>query len=50
MMLSMFVIWIIVFIGIARGWRWVPVLAIANLAWTLVLLKSHMTDPIPLNF
>ena len=49
-MLSMFVIWIVVFIGIARSWRWIPVLAVVNLVWTLVLLKMHMTDPIPLNF
>lgn len=50
MMLSMFVLWLIVFIGIARHWRWTPGLAIVTLAWTLVLLRLHMTDPIPLNF
>lgn len=50
MMLSMFVVWIVVFIGIARRWRWIPALAIANLVWTLVLLKFHMTSSLPLNF
>lgn len=49
-MLLMFVIWLVVFIGIFRGWRWVPLLALANLAYTLLVLRIHMTDPIPLNF
>jgi hypothetical protein len=30
--------------------KWVPVLAIVSMIWTLVLLRLHMTDPIPLNF
>lgn len=50
MMLSMFIVWIIVFIGVFRKWRWTPALAVANLVWTIVLLRLHMTDPIPLNF
>lgn len=49
-MLLMFVVWFVVFIGIFRGWRWVPLLALANLAYTLLVLRIHMTDPIPLNF
>ena len=49
-MLLMFVIWLVVFIGIFRGWRWTPLLALANLAYTLLVLRIHMTDPIPLNF
>jgi hypothetical protein len=49
-MLLMFVVWLVVFIGIFRGWKWVPLLAIANLAYTLLVLRIHMTDPIPLNF
>ncbi len=49
-MLSMFVLWLFVFAGIAKKWRWTPALAILTLVWTLVLLRSHMTDPIPLNF
>jgi hypothetical protein len=49
-MLLMFVVWLVVFIGIFRGWRWVPLLALANLAYTLLVLRIHMTDPIPLNF
>lgn len=49
-MFLMFVVWFVAFIGIFRGWRWVPVLVLANLVYTLVVLKVHMTDPIPLNF
>lgn len=49
-MFLMFVIWLVVFIGIFRGWRWTPLLALANLAYTLLVLRIHMTDPIPLNF
>jgi len=49
-MLSMFVLWFIVFAGIAKKWRWTPALAILTLVWSLVLLEMHMTDPIPLNF
>lgn len=50
MMLSMFVLWTIVFIGIFLRKRWVTPLVIVTLGWTLVLLSMHMTDPIPLNF
>jgi hypothetical protein len=50
MMLSMFILWIIVFVGIFVGQRWATPLAIVTIAWTLVLLRMHMTDPIPLNF
>lgn len=49
-MLSMFVLWIVVFVGIFRGWRWTPILALATLGWTLVLLRFHMTSDIPLSF
>ena len=49
-MLSMFVLWAIVFWGVFRGRRWVPVLTLVTLAWTIVLLRLHMTSAIPLNF
>lgn len=49
-MLSMFVLWVVVFIGIFRGWRWTPLLALATLGWTLVLLRLHMTSDLPLSF
>lgn len=49
-MLSMFILWIVVFIGIFRAWRWTPLLALGTLAWTLVLLRLHMTSEIPLSF
>ncbi|MFM7212286.1 MAG: hypothetical protein ACKOFP_05270 [Actinomycetota bacterium] len=50
MMLSMFVLWIVVFVGIFKGWRWTPFLVLGTLAWTLVLLRLHMTSDIPLSF
>ena len=49
-MLSMFVLWAIVFAGIFRHQRWVPVLAVVTIVWTLILLKMHMTSPLPLSF
>jgi len=49
-MLSMFVLWIVVFLGIFRGWRSTPFLVLGTLAWTLVLLRLHMTSDTPLSF
>ena len=49
-MLSMFVLWIVVFAGISRRARWTIPVAVVTMLWSLVLLKLHMTDPIPLNF
>ncbi|MDD2858714.1 MAG: hypothetical protein PHU75_08580 [Candidatus Nanopelagicales bacterium] len=50
MMLSMFVLWLVVFAGIVLRWRWTPGIVIVTLVWTAVLLKLHMNDAIPLNF
>jgi len=49
-MFLMFALWIAVFFGIFRKWRWTPGLAILTLVVTVILFKAHMTDPIPLNF
>lgn len=49
-MFSMFVLWFIVFVGIFLRKKWVPALVIVSLIWTVVLLRMHMTDPIPLSF
>jgi lysylphosphatidylglycerol synthetase-like protein (DUF2156 family) len=49
-MFAMFVLWMAVFFAIFRRWRWTPALAVLTLAYTVVMLKVHMTDPIPLNF
>lgn len=49
-MLSMFVLWIVVFAGVFRGWRWTPILVLATLGWTLVLLRFHMTSDLGLEF
>lgn len=49
-MLSMFVLWFVVFIGVFLRRRWTIPLTIVSLVWTVVLLRLHMTDPIPLSF
>lgn len=49
-MLSMFVLWAIVFLGVFFRRGWVIPLTLVTLAWTLLLLRLHMTDPIPLSF
>lgn len=49
-MLSMFLLWIAVFVLAARRSRFAWVVALVNIVWTVVLLKLHMTDPIPLEF
>ena len=50
MMFSMFLLWAVVDVGAFLRKRWVIPLTLLTLVWTLVLLKLHMTDPIPLNF
>ncbi len=50
MMLSMFVLWIIVFAGVFLRRRWTIPLTLVTLAWTAVLLRLHMSSDIPLNF
>ena len=49
-MFSMFLLWAVVYAGIFLRKRWAIPLAVLTLVWTLVLLKLHMTNPIPLNF
>lgn len=49
-MFSMFVLWIAVFLGIFFRKKWVPALVIVSVIWTAVLLRLHITSPIPLNF
>lgn len=49
-MLSMFVLWIVAFVGVFRGWRWTPILVLVTLGWTLVLLRFHMTSDLGLEF
>jgi hypothetical protein len=50
MMLLMFVLWFAVFVGVFARQRWVIPLSLVSMVYTLIVLKSHMTDPIPLNF
>jgi len=49
-MFSMFVLWMVVFLGIFRRWRWTPILVLVTLVWTALLLRLHITSPIPLEF
>lgn len=49
-MFSMFVLWAIVFIGIFMHRRWTIPVALGAMAWTLVLLRLHMSSDLPLNF
>lgn len=49
-MLSMFILWIAVFVGVFRQRKWVIPLTLVALVWTAVLLRLHMTDPLPLEF
>lgn len=49
-MLSMFVLWIVAFVGVFLKWRYTPAIVIVTLIWTLILLRAHMTSAIPLNF
>ena len=50
MMLSMFVLWIVVFAGVFLRRRWTIPVVLVTLVWTLVLLRLHMSSDIPLNF
>ena len=49
-MALMFVLWFVVFIGVFLRKGLVIPLTLVTLVWTLLLLRLHMTDPIPLNF
>ena len=50
MMFSMFLGWMIVFALIFVRPKWAPLATVLTLVLTLVLLKGHISDPIPLNF
>jgi hypothetical protein len=50
MMLSMFLVWIVVFALAFLRPRFVPPVALIAMGWTLFLLSAHISDPIPLNF
>ena len=49
-MISMFALWIVVFILGAKRSKWALPLAIVTIVWSTILLRLHMTDPIDLNF
>lgn len=50
MMLSMFVLWIVAFVGVFLRKRWTIPVTLVTLVWTVVLLRLHMSSDIPLNF
>ncbi|MDO8732131.1 MAG: hypothetical protein Q7L55_06115 [Actinomycetota bacterium] len=50
MMFSMFLLWMAAFLAIILRWKWTIALVLVCLVWTAVILKSHISDPIPLNF
>ena len=49
-MLAKFILWIVVFVGVFFRKNWVVPLTVAALVWTAIILRLHMTDPIPLSF
>ena len=49
-MFSMFVLWMIAFIGVFLRKRWTIAVVLVSLVWSAVLLKLHMSSDIPLNF
>jgi len=49
-MFSMFVLWTIILVGAFLRRRWTIPLTLVTLVWTLILLRLHMTSPLPLNF
>lgn len=49
-MFSMFVAWMVTFALVFVKPKYAPVAAILTMVLTLVLLRSHISDPIPLNF
>jgi len=49
-MFLMFVFWGVTYVGVFLHKRWTIPAALVSLAYTLVMLRVHMTDTIPLNF
>lgn len=49
-MFLMFVLWAITYAGIVLHKRWTIPAAVVSMLYTLLALRLHMTDPIPLSF
>jgi hypothetical protein len=49
-MALMFVLWLLAFVGVLLQWRGTIGLALVAMAWTVVVLRLHMSSDIPLNF
>ncbi len=49
-MFLMFFFWGAAYVGVFLHKRWTIPVALVALAYTLVMLRVHMTDTIPLNF
>jgi hypothetical protein len=49
-MFLMFVLWGVTYVGIFLHKRWTIPAALVAMLYTLLALRLHMTDPIPLSF
>lgn len=49
-MFLMFVLWMAAFVGVLLRWRPTIGIALVAMAWTLVVLRLHISSEIPLNF
>ncbi len=49
-MFLIFVLWAVTYVGIFLHKKWTIPMAIVSILYTLVMLRYHMTDPIPLSF
>jgi hypothetical protein len=49
-MALMFVLWMLAFVGILLRWRPTVALVLVALAWTVIVLRLHISSEIPLNF
>ena len=49
-MLLIFVLWAVTYVGIFLHKRWTIPMAVVSILYTLAMLRYHMTDPIPLSF
>ena len=50
MIIKMCVFWGVTYVGVFLHKRWTITAAFGSFAYTLVMLRGHMTDTIPLNF
>lgn len=49
-MFLIFILWAVTYVGIFLHKKWTIPMAVVSIVYTLVMLRFHMTDPIPLSF